>query len=286
MSKSARAVLAVLVAIFAGGCSPVAVLNALSESDARVSAGIAYGSDPRQMLDVYVPTTTGGPYPVVLFFFGGSWNSGDRADYRFVGEALAARGMMVIIADYRLYPQVRYPEFLDDSARAAAWTIANAKARGGDLARFYVMGHSAGAYNAAMLALDPRWMTKVGLSPKAFAGFIGLAGPYDFLPIENPDVKPVFFAPDSPPDSQPILYAGPSSPRSFLAAPDSDRLVNPERNTRQMADKLIAAGVPVVDKRYSGVSHITLAGAIGRPLRWMAPVLDDVEAFIRSDGGP
>jgi len=146
------------------------------------------------------------------------------------------------------------------------------------------MGHSAGAYNAAMLALDPRWMMKAGSTPQVFAGFIGLAGPYDFLPIENPDVKPVFFHPNSPPDSQPIHYAGAGAARSFLAAPESDKLVNPERNTRQLADKLMAAGVPVVYKRYSKVNHITLIGAMARPLRWLAPVLDDVEQFVRADG--
>ena len=286
MRKRTYAVLAVLIAaILAAGCSPVTILNALAESESnRAVLGIAYGSDPRQRLDVYVPANQAGPFPVALFFFGGSWNHGNRSDYKFVGEALASRGILAVVADYRLYPQVRYPEFLDDSAQAAAWTLANVQAHGGDAKRIYVMGHSSGAYNAAMLALDPRWMANAGSSSKALAGFIGLAGPYDFLPIENSDVKPVFFFPDSPPDSQPILYAGSASPRSFLAAPESDSLVNPERNTHQLADKLAAAGVPVTYKRYPRVSHITLIGAMGRPLRWLAPVLDDVNAFIRADG--
>jgi acetyl esterase/lipase len=223
---------------------------------------------------------------VVLFFFGGSWNSGARADYRFVGEALASRGVLAVIADYRLYPQVRYPEFLDDSAQAAAWTMANAAAHGGDPRRIYVMGHSAGAYNAAMLAFDPRWLAKVGASNGMLAGFIGLAGPYDFLPIENRDVRPVFSYPDSPPDSQPILYANPGSPRSFLAAPQSDDLVDPERNTHRLARQLAANGVAVTYKSYPGVGHVTLIAAMARPLRWLAPVLDDIDEFIRSDGKP
>ena len=277
----ALAVLATVLLVVA--CSPVTVLNVLAESDAVAVTGIAYGSDPRQTLDLYTPAARNGrnePFPVVVFLFGGSWNDGSRADYRFVGEALAARGIMVVIPDYRLYPQVRYPEFLDDCAQAAAWAIANAASRGGDSARIFMMGHSAGAYNAAMLALDPRWMTKTGASPKSFAGFIGLAGPYDFLPIENPQVKPVFFHPNSPPDSQAILYAGAGAPRSFLAAPESDPVVNPERNTHQMADKLAAAGVDVTYVRYPRVSHTTLIGVFGRPLRWLAPALDDVVAFI------
>ena len=287
MRKRTCAVLAVLIAaILAAGCSPVTILNALADSKSEPAIiGIAYGSDPRQKLDIYVPANRSGAVPVALFFFGGSWNRGDRSDYKFVGEALASRGILAVIADYRLYPQVRYPEFLEDSARAAAWTIAHAQEHGGDPKRLYIMGHSAGGYNAAMLALDPRWMANAGSTSKAFAGFIGLAGPYDFLPIENPDVKPVFFFPDSPPDSQPILHAGAGAPRSFLAAPDSDSLVNPERNTHQLADKLAAAGVQVTYKRYSRVNHASLIGAMGRPLRWLAPVLDDVDAFIHA-GGP
>lgn len=274
-----------MAALFVAGCSPTSALNALAESEAsRVVTDTSYGSDPRQRLDIYVPTKGRGPYPVVLFFYGGSWNSGARSDYRFVGDALASRGVLVVIADHRLYPQVRYPDFLDDSAQAAAWTITNVEAHGGDAKRIYVMGHSSGAYNAAMLALDPRWLAKIGLSTKAFAGFIGLAGPYDFLPIGNRDVRPVFFYPNSPTESQPILYAGPGSPRSFLAAPQSDQVVDPERNTHQLASKLAASGVAVTYKSYPGVSHETLIGAMGRPLRWLAPVLDDVEKFIRSDG--
>jgi acetyl esterase/lipase len=283
--KGSLAVAGALIAVLSlTGCSPAGILNALAESGNGFVDGISYGSDPRQKLDLYLPAKNKPPCPVVLFFFGGSWNSGERSDYRFVGEALAARGILTVIADYRLYPQVRYPEFLDDSARAAAWTIANIQARGGDPNRIYVMGHSAGAYNAAMIALDPRWMTRAGSTPKAFAGFIGLAGPYDFLPIENREVRPVFFYPNSPPDSQPILYVTRESPRSFLAAAERDSLVDPERNTHRLADKLAANGVAVTYKRYPHVSHVTLIGAMGRPLRWLAPVLDDVEAFIRSDG--
>jgi acetyl esterase/lipase len=286
MRRRYRTLLAGLfVALFVAGCSPAKVLNAFGESDARrLVTDVAYGSDPRQRLDIYVPTKETGPYPVVLFFYGGSWNSGARADFRFVGDALAARGVLTIIADYRLYPQVRYPEFLDDSAQAAAWTVANVEAQGGDPTRIYLMGHSSGAYNAAMLALDPRWLAKVDISTKAFAGFIGLAGPYDFLPIGNRDVRPVFFYPNSPPDSQPILYAGRGSPRSFLAAPENDDLVDPERNTHQLAEKLAANGVPVTYKSYPHLSHVTLIGAMSRPLRWLAPVLEDVDTFIRSDG--
>jgi acetyl esterase/lipase len=135
---------------------------------------------------------------VVVFFYGGSWNSGSRVDYRFVGEALASRGIVTVVADYRLYPQVRYPLFLRDGARAVAWTKAHIREFSGNPQRLYVMGHSSGGYNAAMLALDGEWLAAVGMSPRDLRGWIGLAGPNDFLPIKNPEVRPVFYWPDSP----------------------------------------------------------------------------------------
>jgi len=151
---------------------------------------------------------------------------------------------------------------------------------GGDPKRVFAMGHSAGGYNAAMLALDGRWLQATGHSPQELAGWIGLAGPYDFFPTDNPDAQPVFFHPHYPPRAQPIEFAQAGSPRTFLAAPVKDALVSPERSTRQMADKLQAAGVPVTLKLYPRARHTTLIGAFAWPLRWVAPVLDDVETFI------
>jgi acetyl esterase/lipase len=219
---------------------------------------------------------------VVVFFYGGSWNSGDRAQYGFVGAALASRGMLTLVADYRLYPEVRFPTFLADSASALAWGLQHASEQGGNPRRVFVMGHSAGAYNAAMLALDPRWLAATGRAPKELAGFIGLAGPYDFLPMTNPDAQPVFFHPDYPPDTQPMAFAGPQAPRSFLAAGATDNLVDPERNTVTLAARMKAAGVPVSLHRYERANHLTLIGAFGLPLRWLAPVLDDVAGFVKN----
>ncbi len=264
-------------------CSPTRALNTLLPSGTHtLLADREYGSDPRQRIDVYQPTTAApsGGHPVVLFFYGGSWNTGSRADYRFVGEALASRGVNALVADYRLYPQVRYPDFLHDCARALAWTLRETPRLGGDARRVFVMGHSAGAYNAAMLALDARWLAAEGLSPQRLAGWIGLAGPYDFVPIVNPDVRPVFHHPNVPPDSQPIRYADQRAVRSFLGAAPVDELVNPQRNTEQLAQRLQQGGTDVTLRWYARTNHVTLAGAFARPLRWLAPVLDDVTAFV------
>ena len=271
-------------AIALAACSGVGILNALVRGDTfTLQHGLAYGPLPRQRLDVYTPASpppaTG--HPVVVFFYGGSWTGGDRADYRFVGEALAGRGALTIVADYRVYPEVRYPEFLKDSALAVAWALENAKRLGGDPARVIVMGHSAGGYNAAMVALDPRWLAPTGHRPQELAAWIGLAGAYEFIPLaEGSPARPVFFHPNYPDGSQPIDHAGRNSPPAFLAAPARDRVVSVERSTLAMARRLQAAGVPVELKIYDGVTHSLLAGVFARPLRGLAPVLEDTAAFI------
>ncbi|MCE9661087.1 MAG: alpha/beta hydrolase [Burkholderiales bacterium] len=279
--------LALAAALALVACAPVASLNALTPGDTyRPTRDVAYGPLPRQRLDVYAPVSPAPApgWPVVVFFYGGSWTSGERADYKFVGEALASRGVLVLVADYRLYPEVRYPAFLEDSALALAWGMEHARSLGGNPRRLFVMGHSAGGYNAAMLALDPRWLAATGHAPAELAGWIGLAGAYEFLPL-GPDspARPVFFHPDYPAGTQPIDYAAPHSLKAFLGVPLHDKVVSPERSTLAMAKKLTAAGVPVALKVYDGVSHALLAGAFARPLRGLAPVLDDVSAWISAN---
>lgn len=264
-------------------CAPVTPLNALSpRSTYQLTEGVAYGTLPRQALDVYTPVTTppAGGWPVAVFFYGGTWRNGERKDYRFVGEALASRGILTLVADYRVYPEVTYPAFLEDTARAVAWGLREAAKLGGNPRRVYVVGHSAGAYNAAMVALDARWLKAMGTSPDALAGWVGLAGPYDFYPIENPDVMPVFHHPDYPPDSQPGAFVSADSPRTFLGTARSDKSVDPKRNTVALGEKLKAAGVPVQVRVYKRIGHTTLAASLAAPLRWLAPVLDDVANFI------
>lgn len=267
-------------------CSPLKLLNALTpDGSFDKTEGIAYGADPRQKLDVYVPSHPVANAPVVVFFYGGSWNSGSRSDYGFVGEALASRGIVAVLADYRLYPQVRYPLFLEDGAKAVAWTHEHIRQFSGNPQRLYLMGHSSGAYNAAMLALDPDLLGAVGLSPHNLSGWIGLAGPYDFLPINNPDVRPVFFWPDSPPQSQPINHVSRGSPPALLMAATDDELVNPARNTGGLARKLREAGVPVQDLYFSRPGHATLVATLSRPMRGLAPVLEQVAAFVKATPG-
>lgn len=263
------------------GCSASGALNALVPTDSyKVRTDVPYGPDARQRLDVYTPLARTTPGPVVVFFYGGSWTTGERATYRFVGEALASRGIAVVVADYRLSPQVKYPVFLQDSAQAVRWTVDHLGELDADPRQVFVMGHSAGAYNAAMLALDPRWLTGAGLKPAQLAGWIGLAGPYDFLPIGNPDVRVAFEWPGTPADSQPLVHASKNAPPALLLAARGDTTVNPVRNSEALAGRLKAVGVPVELQIYDRVSHVTLVAALASPLRGLAPVLDDIARFI------
>lgn len=287
MASAIRRLFSVLIGGFLlaamSACSPLKMLNALTpDGTFDKTEGIAYGDDPRQKLDVYVPRHAVENAPVVVFFYGGSWNSGSRSDYSFVGEALASRGIVAVLADYRLYPQVRYPLFLEDGAKAVAWTHEHIRQFSGDPKRLYLMGHSSGAYNVAMLALEPQLLGAVGMSPSDLSGWIGLAGPYDFLPIKNPEVRPVFFWPDSPPQSQPINHVSRGAPPALLMASRDDDLVNPTRNTGGLASKLRAAGVPVQDLYYARTSHATLVATLSRPMRGLAPVLDEVTSFVNA----
>lgn len=263
-------------------CSPLTLINALTPSHThRVEKDLAYGPASRQQLDLYLPVNLTPRAPMAVFFYGGSWNSGARADYRFVGEALASRGVITAVADYRLNPEVRYPTFLEDCALAVNWALDQAPTRG--VHSVYVMGHSAGAYNAAMLALDPRWLQPLGRSPEALAGWIGLAGPYDFLPIGIPEVQEAFDWPHTPEDSQPLFHASRrGSPRALLLAAKDDSLVSPERNTQQLARALRQQGTAVEVALFDRLSHASLIGAMARPLRSWGPVLDTVSAFMLS----
>ncbi len=266
-------------------CSGVDVLNATVSTDTyRLSQGLAYGRLERQLLDVYQPRAEVSKSPLVVFFYGGSWSSGERADYRFVGEALASRGMVAVLADYRLSPAFRYPAFVQDSALAVRWALTHAAEYGADPARVFVMGHSAGAYNAAMVALDARWLAAEGLRPSRLAGWIGLAGPYDFLPIGDRQTRVAFDWPATPADSQPMLHASAASPPALLLAPAQDSVVNTQRSTVALARKLRDSGVRVESELFDGVGHVTLVAALASVLRGQAPVLDRVAAFVRSGG--
>ncbi|WP_395022972.1 alpha/beta hydrolase [Dongia sp.] len=226
-----------------------------SDDGYRLSAGLPYGEAARQALDVYRPDQPrANPAPVVVFFYGGYWNSGERADYRFVGQLLAAEGFVVVIADYRLYPAVRYPAFLEDGAAALRWTQDRIAGYGGDPQRIFLMGHSAGAYNAMMLGLDRRYGSAAGFDAGNLCGIVGLAGPFDFA-FDTDLLRGVFAAARDPAEALPITYAGNPGPPVLLVTGGADDTVDPSNSVR-LERRLAAAGHPVRRQDYPGLDHI------------------------------
>jgi acetyl esterase/lipase len=267
-------------------CTGADLLNATVPDDTYLrTLNLAYGAEPRQHFDLYRPraeqAAAPNDTPIVVFFYGGSWTTGERADYRFVGEALASQGIVTLVADYRLSPVFRYPAFVEDSAKAVRWAFDHAGQYGANPSRLFVMGHSAGAYNAAMVALDPRWLAPEGMRPAQLAGWIGLAGPYDFLPIQDPNTQVAFEWPRTPPDSQPLSHVSPRSPPALLLAPLHDKVVSAQRSTLAMAERLRKNGVRVQSELFDSVSHVTLVAAMAPLLRSRAPVLARVTAFVK-----
>lgn len=236
----------------------------------------------RGLLDLYLPDAAMVPVPTVVFIYGGDWRNGERRDYRFVGQALASRGFAVAIPDYRLFPEVRYPTFLEDNAAAFSWVAGHANEFGLDPARLYLMGHSAGAYNAAMLSLDRRWLGEIGLDPRRdLRGFIGLAGPYDFLPLDA-DTAPVFGAAPDLHETQPIFFVAGGEAPMLLATGIEDAVVRP-RNTVRLAEAVHAHRGRADVKVYPGVGHVRLIADIAAPLQSTAtPVIEDLVTFLRS----
>lgn len=269
------------------GCSPLITFNLLVPKDGhsrRLATSIAYGEGPRRKLDIYAPeegstqAVNGRGAPVVVFFYGGSWQSGTRSGYGFVGRALAAKGFVTVVPDYRLVPQVTYPGFVEDGAAAVKWVHQHAREFGGDPQDIVLVGHSAGAYIAAMLAIDPQWL---GATRGAVRGFVGIAGPYDFAPFSVPESKAAFGAWPHPAETQPVNLTGPDDPPSLLLYGERDELVAPS-NSIALAGKLRAQHVRVALRPYAKLGHIGILAAIAQPFRGKAPVLADIAAFVRS----
>lgn len=250
-----------------------------------VVEGVAFGSHG-QALDIWAPAnpdgTAGaeGPLPVVIFWYGGGWAKGERESYAFAGRALARAGFLVVIPDYRKVPAVRFPAFLDDGAEAVAWTAANIARHGGDPARIAVMGHSAGAYQAVMLALDAARLAAVGVDPGTIKAGVGLAGPYDFYPFTSERAIAAMGQWPRPEETQPIAFARADAPPLLLATSDGDETVR-AKNANNLAAKLRSLGAPVEVRNYGALTHEEVVMALSVPFRGKGPVLADSIAFLR-----
>ncbi|HEX8233231.1 MAG TPA: alpha/beta hydrolase [Caulobacteraceae bacterium] len=276
--------MALLALLGLGGCSITGVLSATTPGAGGALRDISYAAGPRHTLDIYRPARRAEPAPVVVFFYGGTWQMGDKADYAFVGKALAAKGFLAVIPDYRLYPEVRYPEFLRDGAQAVRWARDNASRYGGDPRRLFLMGHSAGAYNAVMLTVDERWLAQAGVDARReLRGTVGISGPYDFLPLSDPTLMTIFGPEATRPRTQPVAYVDGKEPPLLLLHGLKDTTVYP-RNTERLAARVSEQGGRAEARFYKGLNHTGAIGAVAAPLRFLAPVLEDSVRFMERQG--
>ncbi len=280
-----RGLFAPLLGLAAAACSPLSLLNAVGPRDrgaGRVARDLPYGDDPRQKMDVYAPAQAAN-LPVLVFFYGGGWDSGDRKDYGWAAQALAARGFIVFVPDYRLVPQVHFPAFIQDAAEATARAGDLAAAYGGDPARLGVIGHSAGAHLAMMIALDRRYMAAVD-QPTLIKAAAGLAGPYEFLPFDVAASRNAFGRAPDPTLTQPVTFARADAPPLWLGHGTDDVVVHDE-DTTILCERMNAVGGRCEAKLYPGLNHADLIATFSPLFRKKAPVLDDVTAFLHRELG-
>jgi acetyl esterase/lipase len=280
-----RTFLAGAAASALAGCSSVGAFDIVagrSFGSALAAEGVAFDTATGLKLDVWTPSGRGANAlaPVILFVYGGSWESGSRSEYGFVGSALAALGYITVIADYRKRPAALFPAFMQDQAKALAWIGREATRFGGDPRRIGIVGHSAGAHIALLLALDRRYMRAEGVDPSTVKAVAGLSGPYDFFPWDSPISRATFDHWPRPAETQPVNYARPDAPPTFLAHGLADTTVKPA-NTTTLAAVLRRAGASVTLRTYDGVGHAGTLTALSANFRGSNPVHADLAAFLK-----
>ncbi|MEL6427975.1 MAG: alpha/beta hydrolase [Planctomycetota bacterium] len=293
MSRRRAVVLSVLGATVLGAVVTAAargpaLLNLLSSNGVyELERDVRYRAGPRGTLDVYRPARAEGPAPLIVFFYGGGWKDGTKDDYEFVASSFAREGYVVVVPDYRLYPDVVFPAFAEDAAAAVAWVQAEAERLGGDPARLVLMGHSAGAHLAALVALDAELLRGAGGDPDRIAAFVGLAGPYDFLPFDPGSDLEQIFPEGTRAASQPVLRVEGAErvPPTLLIHGTADEVVIP-RNTRRLAEALVRRGAPAEVRYMEGVGHVRLAAALAPPLRFVAGTRGAVLEWLLGVVGP
>jgi len=275
-----RFLLLLLGAMLCSGCGALSVVNALSPSGHYVSeTDRGYGSEPRQRLDVYRPVAVTPDAPVVMFFYGNGWREASRGDFEFVAASLTDAGYIVVIPDYRGHPEAAFPDFIEDGAAAVAWAEEHIEGLQDGQRRLFLAGHSAGAQIAALLAFDRRYLDALDDAPTV-AGFIGLSGPYDFLPLEDGYLQEVFPEPLRE-RSQPINFVSADAPATLLVHGADDTRVLPG-NSVHLLQALRSHGVPARLEIYPDTGHARVVAALAPPLEFLAETLDDVIRFIES----
>lgn len=271
---------AIVLGLTLAACSPQNTLNTLTSTGGlNVTQNVRYGPAPRNVMDVYAPENVRNA-PVVLFIHGGSWEGGDKDGHRFVGESLARAGYVTGVMNYRLAPEHRYPDYVQDAAAALKVLRDNAQKYGGSPDNLFVMGHSAGGFNAVEVVDNARWLREVGVPITAVRGVIGVAGPYsyDFRDFSSKVAFPVGGNPD---DIMPDRHVRPDAPPNLLLVAANDTTVDPY-NAVNMEAALRKAGVPVTRTVLPGLNHITVIAAMARPLTFLGKTRQQVIDFIEA----
>lgn len=265
-------------------CSPLNLLDTLvPDGEYTRQQGVTYGELPRQKLDIYHPANlsadAAADRPVVVFFYGGSWKSGERGKYRFVGEALTRKGLTVVIPDYRLYPDVTFPAFMNDAAKAVRWTLDNLGGTNNTRRPVFLAGHSAGAHIAALMTVDTQYLEQAGVSATQICGVIGVAGPYAFDPLEYRSTRPVFAGLTDPDTARPVKRVTGRTPPFLLLHGNADGTVRPS-NTTDFAEALRVAGTQVQSELLPDIGHYRIVMAMATPFDDTAPVNQRIADFI------
>jgi len=267
-----------------GGCSALQAISAVSPADGNSTKGIEYSASKGLKLDIYTPDpatlATNGAPAVIVFFYGGGWESGERSEYRFVASRLTRLGHIVVIPDYRKYPETLFPGFIEDAADAVNWVSKEIHRFGGEPENIFLAGHSAGAQIAALLHYDETWLA-LDATVQRPCGLIGLSGPYDFLPLVSPTLKAVFPA-ELRPASQPINFVSGTEGPALLIHGRLDKTVNP-RNSTALAETVKAAGGYAKLLMYPEEKHASIVLALASPLAFLAPVVTDIDAFVSAN---
>ncbi|MEP3052017.1 MAG: alpha/beta hydrolase [Erythrobacter sp.] len=274
-----------------------AVLSAVDQligdgGEAHLHATISTGEHSAQKLLVWGPKDSLGgnqndnqagreELPVLLFAHGGSWRSGDPSDYGFVARSFVPKGFIVVLMGYRLHPDGVYPAMLEDTAAAIAWTKSEIAQYGGDPDHIVIAGHSAGAYNVVMAALEEQWLGRKGYSPSDIAGVVGLSGPYDFYPFDSESTQNAFGDAADPPATQPIAHVDGDAPPMLLIHGEKDTLVYP-RNTRELAKRLTEGGSDIATRFYGDMEHNDPLISLAAPWRNSRDIDDQIANFALS----
>jgi acetyl esterase/lipase len=241
----------------------------------KIADGIAYGTNQDNSLDIWSTAEKGkAPRPVMVFFYGGGWANGTRTEYSYAARPFVEAGYIVVLPDYRKVPTVRFPGFVEDSAAAVKWVQANIAKYGGDPGRVNVAGHSAGAYNAVMLALDPQW-----LGDKPVTSAISLAGPADFYPFTSKRAIDAMSQFPDPKVTQPIHFVRKDAPPILLIHGTDDTVVR-IRNANSLYAKQKAAGGDITFRPQQDASHDDLVLALGTLFRGRYPVVAESVTFL------